>query len=404
MNLVNFTNKIKNIDQQMYRKLLENLVLIAFSITVAELFLRSTKFSIDWPTNFHIVVRYITLAVVFVKLHFDESKKIIRLITLAAFVTIYLLAAKFSGYDTLIDIVVFIIGLKDVSLTKIAKVFFSTVGTLTIIMIIASQTGIIENLVYSHSESRRRRMALGSIYPTDFASTIFFLDITWIYIRKIRLTYLELVMIAVSGILVWYFCDARTCMGCIEIVTAVFFFIKIRERYMKKQHKTEMFRNWFWTLCVIIPIICAAFMIFTSYFYSDDIPILVKLNSFLTGRLTYGKMAFDDYNVRYFGQYVALIGNGGTSLAYLNESNWFIDSSYLNILFKFGIFVFFSVLLILCGSIYKAKKEKDYYLLIIMIIICVQCMIEHHMMELWYNPFIFALFARGTRDNSIGAL
>lgn len=386
-------NRIKEMDRCKCRKILENLVLITFAIMITELFLKKTEFSINWPTDYHVIMRYVTIAIIALKLHFDEETRKIELVLLFAFVIIFQVSARISGYDELIDVLIFLVGLKGIDLTKVIKVFFSTIGILLLTTIIASQTGIIENLIYTWPADRRARMSFGIIYPTDFAAFFFFLSLAWIYIRKTSLMYIELIIIAASGVFVYYFCDARLSAGCIEITAIIFFFVKLRERYVAIYNKNDVIPKGVMLACVLIPIVCAVFIIFASYFYSGDIPILAKINSILSGRLNYGKMAFDNYNVTCWGQYVDLTGNGGTTLYYLKESNWFIDASYLNILFRFGIFVFFSFLIMMCGSLYKAEKMKDYYLTIIFVILSVQFMIEHHAIELWYNPFLFALFA-----------
>ena len=65
---------------------------------------------------------------------------------------------------------------------------------------------------------------------------------------------------------------------------------------------------------------------------------------------------------------------------------------------QYGLLIFGIVLFIWIVISFKAREEKNWFLLWIVAIISVQCMIEHHMLEVAYNPFLWAVFAN-TMDN-----
>ena len=86
-----------------------------------------------------------------------------------------------------------------------------------------------------------------------------------------------------------------------------------------------------------------------------------------------------------------MIGNGGTTKESANY--FFLDCSYIKIALEYGILLLGIVLIIYCMIGFRARLEQDWVLLWILAIVAVQCMIEHHMLDISYNPFLWALFA-----------
>ena len=83
--------------------------------------------------------------------------------------------------------------------------------------------------------------------------------------------------------------------------------------------------------------------------------------------------------------------NGGSTETPLNY--FFLDSSYISILLQYGL-IMFVMILILWGIIgLRARKEKDWVLLWILAIIAFQSIMEQHLLDISYNPFLWILFA-----------
>ncbi len=98
----------------------------------------------------------------------------------------------------------------------------------------------------------------------------------------------------------------------------------------------------------------------------------------------------DDYGISLFGQDVPMVGFGGSTT--LEEEYFFIDSSYLNILLRYGI-LFLIMVFIIYGTICYKHKE-DTVLMLAVTLLAISCFIDHHMMEEAYNPLTYALFAK----------
>lgn len=137
-------------------------------------------------------------------------------------------------------------------------------------------------------------------------------------------------------------------------------------------------------------------MIVCSILYSTGSTITNLLDRVLNYRLYQGNKAIDIYGFTMWGRYIPMQGYGGSTE--LPKHYFFLDSSYLNIVMQYGLLIFGIVLFIWIVISFKAREEKNWFLLWIVAIISVQCMIEHHMLEVAYNPFLWAVFAN-TMDN-----
>ena len=142
--------------------------------------------------------------------------------------------------------------------------------------------------------------------------------------------------------------------------------------------------------------IAAVFMILLSYVYDESIPVFATINRLLSGRLTYSHAAFSQYNITLFGQYVYMRGLGG-SLQHAGEY-FFLDSSYINMFFRFGILPLCGVIAIMVIGCRRQRKNLSWERLGILTLIALHCMIEHHLFELAYDPFLLMLFAVSTTD------
>ena len=198
-----------------------------------------------------------------------------------------------------------------------------------------------------------------------------------------------------SAALLYVFCDAKCSVACLLLVMIFVLYIQFQDRRARKKGK------WHYKpskplifACIVCPSILAVIMILLSRFYVPENAIMAKLNDLLTARLHFGKMAFDRYDVKLWGQNVVMNGYGGTTEPVLDY--FYIDCSYLNILMRFGPVILLMTLAIIAWLVYKNRKNP--YILAMLMIVCIHSAIEQHLFEIYYNIFLmlpFAKFASG---------
>lgn len=309
---------------------------------------------------------------------------------------------------------------------KILTVHLAVSLAVTLVTVTLALSGRIENLTYyQEAHNYRARMAFGFLYPTDFCAHLFFMTLSYVWLRLRKIRWGEIAAIAVLGIFTWVCCDARTTTLLFALLVLRLGIMKLRahrtssgrsadhaacgSRTMRAARRSEerrtgtaffsCFREWIDRLAVLSAPIFAAMIILMSRFYSESSGFLRFVNRVLNNRLYYGHIGFERYNVRLWAQNVEMHGAGGAVKR--TTEYFFLDSSYVNILLCLGLVVLAAVLLILVITANRQRKTGDHLKLFLLFLIIVACVIEHHLIEIQTNPFLLLVLAAddGQRDD-----
>jgi len=274
--------------------------------------------------------------------------------------------------------------LYDVDVDVILKTYVFIAGSIVIGIFLLSIIGLLPNLQFAQVRSSGLviRNSFGFIYPTDFASHCFYLFIAWGYLLREKYIWLRVAVgVALSAFII-KFCDAR--LNSMSILIAVFIFLVM---YYTKEKKFKVY--------YILPYsatIFSSLMFYLSSHFSFSSPFFVKLNDFFSMRLFLGKNALDTYKLHLFGtNNVKFIGYGGTTESVLSYN--YVDSSYIQMLFYYGIVPVVLLVLVYVLSSRRFYKEGKMLFLSLLSLITINCMIEAFWIRPGYNIFMFTLFA-----------
>ena len=274
--------------------------------------------------------------------------------------------------------------LYDVDVDVILKTYVFIAGSIVIGIFLLSIIGLLPNLQFAQVRSSGLviRNSFGFIYPTDFASHCFYLFIAWGYLLREKYIWLRVAVgVALSAFII-KFCDAR--LNSMSILIAVIIFLVM---YYTKEKKFKVY--------YILPYSAAIFsslMFYLSSHFSFSSPFFVKLNDFFSMRLFLGKNALDTYKLHLFGtNNVKFIGYGGTTESVLSYN--YVDSSYIQMLFYYGIVPVVLLVLVYVLSSRRFYKEGKMLFLSLLSLITINCMIEAFWVRPGYNIFMFTLFA-----------
>ena len=274
--------------------------------------------------------------------------------------------------------------LYDVDVDVILKTYVFIAGSIVIGIFLLSIIGLLPNLQFAQVRSSGLviRNSFGFIYPTDFASHCFYLFIAWGYLLREKYIWLRVAVgVALSAFII-KFCDAR--LNSMSILIAVIIFLVM---YYTKEKKFKVY--------YILPYSAAIFsslmFYLSSHFYFSS-PFFVKLNDSFSMRLFLGKNALDTYKLHLFGtNNVKFIGYGGTTESVLSYN--YVDSSYIQMLFYYGIVPVVLLVLVYVLSSRRFYKEGKMLFLSLLSLITINCMIEAFWIRPGYNIFMFTLFA-----------
>ncbi|WP_122642450.1 hypothetical protein [Luxibacter massiliensis] len=365
------------------KTILEAAYLLLFAVMIGYYFSWTTTFEIVWPEYFYRNLRILLLIVITMRFAAEDKICLADILLGALTAFIFLVAWQHNTYEELSNIVLLIVGSRGISYRKIVKVFLITCSVLLFWTVFSALTGRIENLII-YQDGRRQRISFGIVYPTDFSAHLFYMITAYCCIRKERLRYLEIGGIAAVGIFVYIFCDARLNTICILLVAGCMAFNKWRHR--RAQHQYQMHSALSLLLCLSTTI-CAMVMIGLTLLYDPGSKLMVLFDNILNSRLRLGKKGIDLYGLSIFGQPIKLIGSGNSVKQ--PENYFFLDSSYLYVLLQYGILVLGVLLLLFAVLSFKARKERQWTLLWLIAVMGLQCVVEHHIMDISYNILLW---------------
>lgn len=359
------------------------LYLAAFSVYIIKAFLGTTMFFENIPNKISILVRIFMAIVIFAKIIIFDTYSYKKLIVHFIFANCIVLASLLSGYSNLLDLGILLIGAKDIELRKIVKTHFIIIAPLLAITVISSKIGIIENLQYL-SPNGKIRNSFGIIYPTNFASYIFYLVLSYSYIKKTKISCINIAVYISLAAFIFNFCYAK--LDAISIILTVIVFL-----YIKSVYKFKFGRIVENLLIYSMPI-CITVSIGITYIYTEYNNILFMLNKVLSDRLRLGNLGIQEYGLSLFGQQVTMNGYGGKN-DIETASYFFIDSSYIQMLLKYGIVLSIIICILIVVYCKKSIKQGNIKLPFIIALIAVNSTVAHHFLDLNYNPFILMIFS-----------
>lgn len=372
------------------------LYLLAFTVFLFAEALSTTMFPI--PGRVLLLMRGLALLGVLVKMILYDRLSVRAFWISALLLCLGLLIAAASGYKEPFFWIGMILGARGVPWKKILQIYLIISVSIVLLAFCASMLGVIENLQYTRENTMKMRNSFGIIYTTDFASHIFSALLVFFYLMKEKARIWHYAAACVLACLVYRFCYTRLDVGCIFLMIVLFLFLNLHGRRRTTEHKYRSGRKLGLIFCLPMPVL-ALMMWAASRLYRDDSSIMVKADTLASGRLALGNAGLNAYGISPFGQFIEMVGNGG-SVTQIKEY-FFIDCSYLYILLCYGA-VFFLVVLaayMLCCR----KMAGDHYYIAAVIVISINCMIAHHLIELAYNPFVLALLADAAIDTRPGS-
>ena len=291
--------------------------------------------------------------------------------------------------------ILLILGARHFSFRYLMKIYFAIVASLTALVVLASQIGVIENLVF---EMREGRMAYGFVYATDCAAHFLFLALIYWYIRGQKIHYVETALFGILAAVAGFGCKARFSTALLVILIVVVVVYLFVEKRLGRERWNQMMSGKISEFLVLFPLLANLVIHIVSFVYTDRWKWLSMFDSLVSGRLSLAKKGLDIYGLDLWGNRIRMIGNGGrtqTAAGY-----FYIDSSYLQISMLHGVVllgVFLFLLFLVCLN---ARRRKEWIVLTICGFVVIHGLFEHHAFELAYNPFLLMAFAEAGQMES----
>lgn len=339
----------------------------AYGLTTIVLFLRVSQF---------------TAFLVLVKVFFLDQHNLKKLLLFGGGLTLLFVVCKQAHELDPFFIACFMLGAYKVGYQKILKTYLITELSLLLGIYGATILKLLPNNILWREEAGIIRAGLGLATPSDLAAHIFYVMLAYAVYRDFRLKRQELGYLSLIAILVFAVTNSRLDALLMLLLLGMLSCQKYLFYFLKKMGALKV-------IGVIIGY--SGLDLLLTYFYTPMSPFYQNLDKLLSRRLFFGKIAFDDYPLRFFGQYIYQNGTGdprGYAMYY------FIDSAFIQALMMFGV-IFFIGMLCLLGYIIKRSFQLQAYSIVAAILLIVLSMaINHHFWNISYNIILLVTWAQ----------
>lgn len=297
------------------------------------------------------------------------------LLLLCAFVV-----SRNIGEDEVFDIAMLIVGAKNVPWKKIAYCYLCVAVIIQVIAFYGVYTGMVPDII---GESQRGiRRSFGSIYPTDFAAHILFIELVYVSLREKELTFVEIIIMELVGYAVYQQTAARNDFICITVLCVLLCIVKLFRVFNIQLSKYKLI-NIGAVLMFLITVIC----IIGVTFYDPSNDVWNKFDTLLSGRISLSYQGLAEYGIQPFG---TIVLEDQSVLGY----TFFLDNSFLRIAIRYG-WVFLSIITYIYFSCYiKMREYRKDYMIVVFIVLVIFGITEHHLIEIAYCPIWYVLFAK----------
>ena len=246
------------------------------------------------------------------------------------------------------------------------------------------------------------RHSFGSIYFTDLFCHILVLFITICILRDGRLKLYEYFAAAVLIAINMKYMQAKVGLFCLLVLLCGTVFYQY---LLPRMHVNPEFVKSIMKVFVGSFVIIAVLMTAITLSYSPDPNVWYNKYGFfhtLEMRFRFGYQAFQNYEILPFGQMVAEAGNGGR-LDGGPDDVYFLDISYIRLLFVFGWIMLIVVMVLYTVLQLKLYKKSWFYLMFVVSVFALDCGVEHHIVDLSYCILPYLLFARFEPVNRVSS-
>lgn len=368
----------------------EILYFFAFVLYFFFSFIRNTTFNPYIGARPFNLVSYMVVGLLVIKIYIFDRQQLKSVFLTTIGLGIAVVSWRMSGSNLIIVMMAFILGARNISFKKIIKWYF-WLGTVMLFMVMFfSLTGVIQNMVFV-AKGRVPRYALGIIYPTDFAAHVLYLVLAHSYLNYESLNVKYYITYFIVASITMLVTNARLSFICLLLTIPVLWIAKHAE--LEHRPVAKLVASLYWTSTPLLAVIT----FFATYLFDNTNHIFYMIDHLLSGRLSYGNMSLWRYPITFWGQKVIEHGHGGSAgMKVFNQHDagyFYIDSSYMRLIMIYGLVVAVIMVGIFMAISIRETSAKRYVIPAILFIVSISCMVEQHLLELTYNPFLLALFA-----------
>ncbi|HFI0811053.1 TPA: hypothetical protein ACGO1E_001783 [Streptococcus suis] len=306
------------------------------------------------------------------------------IIGLVSTIVLFIISVKVSSGSMQLTLPIsflFIFCLRNKDFYSIARnSFFLSLVTL-IFIIVSSKIGIIQDFVFMNNGRERHFLGFTyALYPSTIMANI---TVLYAIIAQRKSKIINIFILLVMNYWIYSQTDSRFTFAASVLVIFIIIILKYYPNFFEKI-KILLFP------LIFSFIIAFGISFYLSKNYDSTSNWQNSLNNLFSGRLILGHRSLSKYGYNWFGQVVNWTGNAIDSVGRRSTGTYdYVDSMYLQILQRYGVFFTTAVLSILSITCAKLYKKKEYLLLFMMIITAFHGIIDDLNLYIFYNSLWF---------------
>lgn len=322
----------------------------------------------------------------FIKQTIGNNKEILLSLPVAA---VFYLAFPSEHYLYQQFLAPLIIGCVGIRIRKVFIAAFVPSTLVIVVMMLASLSGAINSMA---SAGRNIRSYWGHISPTDFGTAVLMIVcFIWILFKDLPEEFF--VIPAAFSLFISFYVTRCTTSGYLTVLLIVMFFCRaFGRRIVEKKGKFKWAQKLTDIAMLLVFPALGVLVLAMVYAYFKEMSFAGTLDTIFHKRLSPAAAMLAEHGLKPFGTYFDMFGYGGSTISSGNPYT-FIDSSYPQILIRYGFVTYILANVMWVYTTWKALKTGNRRVAYVMTLLAMDFVMEHHWYELSYNVFILIPFA-----------
>lgn len=365
-------------------KILENLFLVLTAIFLMHAMKGMTMFKPTLPEAFlpelRLVMTVVALALLVLRKH-ERPGIWLGLILVWAYVK----TSMSSEISMAVFIAITVLGLEGIDHRRILKVFIASVGGALAATVIAGLGGGIPNLVYNLANVQGGlRSCWGTAYPTDFSSLVLFLTMAvwmaWPALPDWTMLLFGLIPLALA----FFVTASRNSLLCSLLFEMVVAWHWLEHGALAREGRIKRIRRGVDALLMAAAPLCAILIFALVCLYAQNPAAMERVDNVMSFRLKISANALQTYPLTPFGMKIVMNGGNGGTIFSKGELT-FLDSSYVNILLRYGWVTMLAMFSVWEWMLHRALRCGNRRMALVMAVVAFHSVMEHHFPDPFHN-------------------
>lgn len=324
---------------------------------------------------------YIVLGLLLIQIICFQRYQKRDLVRIAICVVVVSAATVCSGFNNqFMSLTLFVIAAKNEKLEDVIRIIYKASLFMIPIIILLSLTGIIENYIVYRGAIPRYSM--GFNHPNYLGRRIYVLIACRFYLRFQKLKWSDYLLAAVAVAFCYIVPNSMTATLLLTLLIILTLAYKVAQ-------KVNVERTFLYVL-IFFAVVCNVVSLILGSIDLSRYPVLSLLDTSLHGRFSTGYVALKTYGVNLFGHEVYTYKAAKDLGLSLNKYIYFLDNSYYNILYRYGLVVYIGFSCFYFYNMVLQTRKKNAILVIFLFIIALYAIEETELYNLSTNVFLLS--------------